>query len=159
MSDRDLNEIEDDIDEDIDVEELDADEVDDINDDDDINNDINDDEENENENDEEEEIDRSKYINDMLSADMDSSEVTVVKPENRITSDYMTLYEHSKLIGTRAQHIANGAPIYVDITGLSDPLDIARKELQERKCPLSVVRRISKDKIEIWSANELHINK
>lgn len=158
MSERDLNEIEEDIEdieEDIeDIEDLDAD---DINDDNDANDDVNDDEENDEPT--EEEMDRSKYINDMLSADMDSSEITVVKPENRITSDYMTLYEHSKIIGTRAQHIANGAPIYTDITGLNNPLDIAKKELEERKCPLSIVRRISKDKIEIWSANELHINK
>jgi DNA-directed RNA polymerase I, II, and III subunit RPABC2 len=155
MSERDLNEIEEDLEEDIeDIEDLDAD---DINDDNDVNDDVIDDEDNEETT--EEEMDRSKYINDMLSADMDSSEITVVKPENRITSDYMTLYEHSKIIGTRAQHIANGAPIYTDISGLSDPLDIAKKELDERKCPLSIVRRISKDKIEIWSANELHINK
>lgn len=157
MSERDLNEIEEDI-EDEEIEEIDADINDEENDD--VNEeDINDDDGNEEDaNDEETEMSRSKYINDMLSADMDSSEIIVVDPSNRITSDYMTLYEQSKIIGTRAQHIANGAPIYTDIAGLDDPLEIAKKELRERKCPLSVVRRISKDKIEIWSANELHVN-
>lgn len=84
------------------------------------------------------------------------NKLIVVKPENRITSDHMTLYEYTSVVGTRATHISNGAPIYTSYDNLSDPIDIAKKEINENKCPLSVVRKLgNSNKIEIWEVNEL----
>jgi DNA-directed RNA polymerase I, II, and III subunit RPABC2 len=74
----------------------------------------------------------------------------------RITSEYMTLYEYAMVIGNRATHISQGAPIFVDITGLTEARDIAIKEIREKKCPLSISRRIG-NKIEIWEVNEMSI--
>lgn len=84
----------------------------------------------------------------------EESEVTIVPPEQRITSEYMTLYEYAMVIGTRATHISEGAPIYVDTTGLSNARDIAIKEIDEKKCPLSISRKVARQ-IEIWEVNEM----
>jgi DNA-directed RNA polymerase subunit K/omega len=83
-----------------------------------------------------------------------NSEVTLVPPEQRITSECMTLFEYSMAIGTRATHITEGSPIYVDATGLSKARDIAIKELDEKKFPLSISRKVG-HKLEIWEVNEM----
>jgi DNA-directed RNA polymerase I, II, and III subunit RPABC2 len=85
----------------------------------------------------------------------ESTEIIIVPVNQRITSEYMTIYEYSMVVGTRATHIANGSTIYVDPHGLSDARDIAKKEINQNKCPLSVTRKISPTKLEIWEVNEM----
>lgn len=111
------------------------------------------DDENENEIDDE----NSGYIKRIAQQNLlkENSEVIIVEPYERISSEYMTEYEYSMVIGTRATHISKGAPIYVDITGISDARDIAIKEINEKKCPLSVRRKLPNRKIEIWEVNEM----
>lgn len=89
--------------------------------------------------------------------------------EKRTTTPYMTKYERARVLGTRALQIrwvlqplltcvhlnrrgrANdrvldsmNAPVLVDVEGETDPLQIAIKELREKKIPL-VVRRYLPD--------------
>ncbi len=85
----------------------------------------------------------------------DSSEIKIVAPNNRITSEYMTIYEYSMVVGTRATHIANGSVLYTDPQGLYDPRDIAKKEINENMCPLSITRKVSPSMIEVWEVNEM----
>lgn len=84
----------------------------------------------------------------------EESEITIVPPEKRITSEYMTMYEYAMVIGTRATHISEGSPIYVDTVGLTNARDIAIKEIDEKKCPLSISRKVA-SQIEIWEVNEM----
>jgi DNA-directed RNA polymerase I, II, and III subunit RPABC2 len=53
---------------------------------------------------------------------------------------YLTKFETTRILGARATQIAQGAPIYVDIGNLTDALEIAKKELIEKKIPLKVIR-------------------
>lgn len=85
----------------------------------------------------------------------DSTEIRIIAPENRITSEYMTIYEYSMIVGTRATHIANGSVLYTDPQGLYDPRDIAKKEISENLCPLLVTRKISPSAVEVWEVNEM----
>lgn len=85
----------------------------------------------------------------------DSSEIKIVAPEKRITSECMTIYEYSMVVGTRATHIAEGSILYTDPQGLFDPRDIAKKEINENKCPLSITRKVSPTAIEVWEVNEM----
>lgn len=84
----------------------------------------------------------------------ENSEITIVPPEQRVTSEYMTMYEYAMVIGTRATHISEGSPLYVDAIGLSNARDIAIKEVDEKKCPLSISRKVGR-KLEIWEVNEM----
>jgi DNA-directed RNA polymerase I, II, and III subunit RPABC2 len=87
-------------------------------------------------------------------------------PENeRSTTPYMTKYERARILGTRALQIryvlslsrqvllalgadwgkcSMNAPVLVDLEGETDPLQIAIKELREKKIPL-IVRRYLPD--------------
>lgn len=85
----------------------------------------------------------------------ESTEIKIMAPDKRITSEYMTIYEYSMVVGTRAAHIAEGSILYTDPEGLYDPRDIAKKEIAENKCPLSITRQVSVDMMEIWEVNEM----
>lgn len=64
--------------------------------------------------------------------------------ENRTTTPFMTKYERARILGTRALQISMNAPVLVDLEGETDPLQIAIKELREKKIPL-IVRRYLPD--------------
>lgn len=64
--------------------------------------------------------------------------------EDRSTTPYMTKYEKARILGTRALQISMNAPVLVDLEGETDPLQIAIKELREKKIPL-IVRRYLPD--------------
>lgn len=85
----------------------------------------------------------------------ESTEIRITHPSKRLTSEYMTIYEYSMVIGTRATHIANGSVLYTDPQGLYDPRDIAKKEINENQCPLSITRKVSASTVEVWEVNEM----
>ncbi|MCJ1309209.1 DNA-directed RNA polymerases I II and III subunit RPABC2 [Agyrium rufum] len=64
--------------------------------------------------------------------------------EKRTTTPYMTKYERARVLGTRALQISMNAPVLVDLEGETDPLQIAIKELREKKIPL-IIRRYLPD--------------
>ena len=100
-----------------------------------------------------------------------------IAKEKRTTTPYMTKYERARVLGTRALQIryiysfsgvgcGNGmlmwcllcsmnAPVLVDIEGATDPLQIAIKELQEKKIPLVVRRYLPDGWYEDWTCEEL----
>lgn len=79
----------------------------------------------------------------------------IVHNNNKLTSNYLFRYEYSKIIGIRAEQISQGSKVFIDTQGLSDPIEMAKKELFSNKCPLSVKRCIGNNQFEIWSVNEL----
>lgn len=79
-------------------------------------------------------------------------------PKNkRITTKYMTKYERARVLGTRALQIAMCAPIMVELEGETDPLQIAMKELKQRKIPIIIRRYLPDHSYEDWSIEELII--
>jgi DNA-directed RNA polymerase I, II, and III subunit RPABC2 len=52
----------------------------------------------------------------------------------------MTKYEKSRIIGTRALQISNGAEVQIDVRNEVDPLKIAEKEVKSGKIDM-IVRR------------------
>ena len=55
---------------------------------------------------------------------------------------YLTKFEKIRIIGQRAEQISMGAPSTVDIKGLNTALEIAERELEERKIPLKIRRTL-----------------
>jgi DNA-directed RNA polymerase I, II, and III subunit RPABC2 len=53
---------------------------------------------------------------------------------------YLTKYERSRVIGTRALQLSNGAQPMVSVDGLTDVMDIANKELKLGKMPIIIKR-------------------
>jgi DNA-directed RNA polymerase subunit K/omega len=82
--------------------------------------------------------------------------ISIVPIQERVTSDIMSYYEFSEVIGIRTTHIENGSTVYTKVDNSYSPRQMALKELFDRKCPLKVRRQVGK-KIEIWKCSELAI--
>jgi len=81
-----------------------------------------------------------------------------IDKSKRITTRYMTKYERARVLGTRALQISMNAPVMVDISGETDPLKIAMKELRERKIPMIIRRYLPDNSYEDWNIDELIID-
>ncbi|GLT59518.1 hypothetical protein SLA2020_323310 [Shorea laevis] len=77
------------------------------------------------------------------------------KEKTRKTSKYMTKYERARILGTRALQISMNAPVMVELEGETDPLEIAMKELRERKIPFTIRRYLPDGSYEDWGVDEL----
>ncbi|KAI4490295.1 hypothetical protein M0802_010763 [Mischocyttarus mexicanus] len=80
-----------------------------------------------------------------------------VQRSKRITTRYMTKYERARVLGTRALQIAMCAPVMVELEGETDPLQIAMKELKQRKIPIVIRRYLPDNSFEDWGIDELII--
>jgi DNA-directed RNA polymerase I, II, and III subunit RPABC2 len=80
-----------------------------------------------------------------------------VLPEKRITTPFMTKYERARVLGTRALQISMCAPIMVELEGETDPLQIAMKELKNKKIPMIIRRYLPDNSYEDWGIDELII--
>lgn len=75
----------------------------------------------------------------------------------RITTRYLTKYERARVLGTRALQISMNAPVMVDTGDETDPLEIAMKELREKKIPFTIRRYLPDGSYEDWALKELII--
>lgn len=103
--------------------------------------------------DEEQEVDE-----DLPTTTAPSTIIKVTKPEDRITSNVLNRFDRAKAIGIRAQQIADGDEYFTDPEGLTAPIDIAEKELNEGKCPIIIERVLHGNIVEHWPIREMIID-
>lgn len=107
-------------------------------------------------------------ILDVADVSKYNREIIIVKPENRRTSQVLSKYEMTEIISIRSTQISQHSNCMVDITGLDDPIKMAKRELMARKCPL-IVRRfvgckknvktgVVEDYYEYWSPSEMQFS-
>ncbi|OAQ70060.1 DNA-directed RNA polymerase, subunit K/RPABC2 [Pochonia chlamydosporia 170] len=98
--------------------------------------------------------DPSAAANALKSSEKSLKDKKIPEAE-RTTTPYMTKYERARILGTRALQISMNAPVLVDLEGETDPLQIAIKELREKKIPLIVRRYLPDGYYEDWTCEEL----
>ena len=77
---------------------------------------------------------------------------------DRVTSPYITKYEKARILGTRALQISRNAPVFVELEPHEiDPLQIAEKELREKKIPFILRRYLPDGNFEDWPISQLII--
>ncbi|KAF8396861.1 hypothetical protein HHK36_018496 [Tetracentron sinense] len=105
----------------------------------------------------EEDVDNNNNedIPDPLLAEAEEKEGQEPVERPRKTSKYMTKYERARILGTRALQISMNAPVMVELEGETDPLEIAMKELRERKIPFTIRRYLPDGSYEDWGVDEL----
>ncbi|KAL6211249.1 hypothetical protein ACLB2K_016476 [Fragaria x ananassa] len=103
---------------------------------------------------EEEDLDNNDDMaGDAIESDDKEEQAPVERP--RKTSKFMTKYERARILGTRAVQISMNAPVMVELEGETDPLEIAMKELRERKIPFTIRRYLPDGSYEDWGVDEL----
>lgn len=94
-----------------------------------------------------------------------SQEIVVVKPENRRTSNRLSLYEMTEIVGILASYVEKNGAQFMPAGDADNSITIAKRTLMHRKCPL-VLRRVvgrrknpATKKIELyceyWDPNEM----
>lgn len=85
-------------------------------------------------------------------------DIIYTHPDNRRTSEIMTEYELAEVISVRSKQIENDGTVFTDTNGLTDPIQLAFKEVLDKKCPLDVRRPLTDKIYERWHVNEMAIN-
>lgn len=71
---------------------------------------------------------------------------------------FLTVYERTKILGTRANQLAEGARPFVTVPEyIIAPLDIAKLELEQRRLPFIIKRPIPDGTFEYWRLSDLLI--
>jgi len=81
----------------------------------------------------------------------------MISSKERKTIPFLTKYEKARIVGKRAEQISKGAPPLVEVGNLENPIDIAMKELRERKIPYIIRRPLPNGTFEDWRVEELRI--
>ena len=68
---------------------------------------------------------------------------------------HLTRFERARVLGTRAEHIGNNSPPLVDTEGETNPLKIAKKELEAGVLPLIVRRHLGNGTYEDFKVSDL----
>lgn len=76
----------------------------------------------------EEEFQQEGDFDEMEIEIIEEKAAEAIEKQARMTTPYMTKYEKTRILGTRALQISMNAPVMVDLAGESDPLQIAMKE-------------------------------
>ncbi|CAK9225409.1 unnamed protein product [Sphagnum troendelagicum] len=104
---------------------------------------------------EEEENGEARELYEGPDTDILQGDAEPVTDKPRKTTKYMTKYERARVLGTRALQISMNAPVMVNLEGETDPLEIAMKELRERKIPFTIRRYLPDGSYEDWGVDEL----
>lgn len=71
---------------------------------------------------------------------------------------FLTVYERTKILGTRANQIADGARAFVKVPEhITEPLEIAKLELEQRRLPFIIKRPMPDGTFEYWRLSDLMI--
>jgi DNA-directed RNA polymerase subunit K/omega len=71
---------------------------------------------------------------------------------------FLTVYERTKILGTRTNQLAEGARPFVAVPEyMTQPLDIAKLELEQRRLPFIVKRPMPDGTFEYWRLSDLMI--
>jgi DNA-directed RNA polymerases I, II, and III subunit RPABC2 len=77
---------------------------------------------------------------------------------NHRSPPFLTLYERTKVLGARANQIAQGWPPYVTVPDyVTEPLEIAKLELEQRRLPYIIKRPMPDGTFEYWRLSDLMV--
>ena len=128
---------------------------------DDIDEELDEDEDEKEDNDEDEKEDEEDIEDELKDTQISKLKYIVIHPNNRRTSNTLSLFEYTNVVGTRAQMIDSSIHeyIYIPLKGCLNAIEMAEQEVTQNRCPLSIERIVYQDfdtiKVEIWSVNEL----
>ena len=94
---------------------------------------------------------------DFKVIDFTNTYENMVKKEKK-TLPIMSKFEKARIIGVRAQQIADGAVPTVKVPDkMVSTIEIAKLELKERRLPLIIRRILTKNKYEDWRIDEFEL--
>lgn len=80
-------------------------------------------------------------------------------PSKNKTSNILTKYEKVKMLGLRAEQIQRGSTVYIDMdtVPIFNALAIAKLELNQKKLPFMISRKLPNGENEYWKLEDMII--
>eukprot|EP00766_Chilomastix_caulleryi_P000598 gnl/Chilomastix_caulleri/1584.p1 GENE.gnl/Chilomastix_caulleri/1584~~gnl/Chilomastix_caulleri/1584.p1 ORF type:complete len:106 (+),score=28.47 gnl/Chilomastix_caulleri/1584:77-394(+) len=79
-----------------------------------------------------------------------------IEKKDRQTAPYITKFERARVLGARALQLSYGAPPTIQMPpGVTDPLEIAERELENNAIPMIIRRYLPDGCYEDWDISEL----
>ena len=102
---------------------------------------------------------RVDYMEDVLKIlPLESYPPTRETDKHHKSVPYLTLFEKTKIIGFRANQLAQGARPLIEVPKhVTDVLEIARIELEQKRMPYILKRGMPDGTFEYWRLNDLII--
>jgi DNA-directed RNA polymerase subunit K/omega len=134
-----------------------------LDEDDDISEDL---DESEDENEGDDNDDKEFDIEDVVVSNLKDNDIidinqmeTLLNSTDKKTSDKITKYEYTKVIGLRATQLSHGMPALIDTRDLTEPYAIAIEEYKENKIPFIIKRPLADgESYEYWRLGDLKKN-
>jgi len=80
------------------------------------------------------------------------------KDQNHKSQPFLSVYEYTKILGFRANQLAQGAPPYiVRPEHVTSVFEISKMELEQRRLPYIIKRPMPDGRFEYWRLNDLMI--
>nr|BAS01736.1 DNA-directed RNA polymerase I, II and III [Amorphochlora amoebiformis] len=104
---------------------------------------------------------RLKIFSDEYSSEDINNLVRKKDKKHRITPNFITKFEKSRILGIRALQISNGSPVFIRLKGETDPFQvieikkIALKEYKLKKIPFKIRRYLPNGHFEDYHLSEL----
>jgi len=94
----------------------------------------------------------------LTGADGETSSVPTIGDPAHKSQPFMSVYEKTKILGFRANQLAQGARPYIVVPDfVTSTVDIARMELEQRRLPYIIKRPIPNGTFEYWRLSDLMI--
>lgn len=77
-------------------------------------------------------------------------------PDNKLDNFKMSIYEKTRLIGTRSKQISTGAKPFIKTTDKFSSRETAEKELDNRTVPIELIRKMPNGTQEVWKINQFN---
>ena len=74
---------------------------------------------------------------------------------NKKSRPFLTKFEKCKILGVRAEQLSRNFPSCIELDGDETVIEIAEKELEEKKIPIIIRRYFPNGTYEDWKLNEL----
>ena len=82
----------------------------------------------------------------------------LIHSTDKITTPFLSKFEKTKILGLRIQQLSAGAPSVLSknqLKNLKSNIEIAEKELELKKTPFIIRRRLPNNKFEYWHIKDL----
>jgi DNA-directed RNA polymerase I, II, and III subunit RPABC2 len=88
-------------------------------------------------------------------SNLDESDSLTSLNSSRKTKNTLSKYEATRILGARATLLSKGAQPLINPDGETDPIEIARMELNERIIPIVIRRYLPNGEYEDWRLQDL----
>ena len=79
-----------------------------------------------------------------------------IGPDDKLNNYRLSVYERTRILGTRAKQISTAASPFVKNVSSLTPIEVATEELNNKLVPIKLIRELPNGITETWNLNEFN---